>query len=157
MKLDDTDRRLLELIQQQIPLSIRPYREIAAELGVQEAEVLERLVRLREAKIIRRMGGFFDSRKLGYTGTLCAMRVPGERIDGVAAVVNAYPEVSHNYLRDHEYNMWFTVLAPSAEAVQQIIDEIKTRAGIDHVLSLPAERVFKIKVRFKVSEVTNAK
>ncbi len=84
------------------------------------------------------------------------MRVPGERINGVAAVVNAYPEVSHNYLRDHEYNMWFTVLAPSAEAVQQIINEIKTRAGIDHILSLPAERVFKIKVRFKVPEVTDA-
>ena len=156
MKLDDTDRRLLELIQQQIPLSTRPYLELAAALGVDEAEVLDRLARLREAKIIRRMGGFFDSRKLGYTGTLCAVRVPAERIDAVAAVVNSYPEVSHNYLRDHEYNMWFTVLAPSTEAVRRIIEEIRMRAGIDHVLSLPAERVFKIKVRFKVPEVKDA-
>lgn len=153
MKLDDTDRRLLELIQQQIPLSTRPYLEIAAALGVDEAEVLNRLARLREAKIIRRMGGFFDSRKLGYTGTLCAVQVPAERVDEVAAVVNSYPEVSHNYLRGHEYNIWFTVLAPSTEAVREIIDEIKARAGIRHVLSLPAERVFKIKVRFKVPEV----
>jgi DNA-binding Lrp family transcriptional regulator len=156
MQLDSTDRRLLEIIQRQIPLVPRPYLEIARELGLEETEVLERLGRLRKAGIIRRMGGFFDSRQLGYTGTLCAIQVPETRIEEVAAVINAYPEVSHNYLRTHEYNMWFTVLASSPAEVDRIIDEIKTRTGIDYVLSLPAERVFKIKVKFDVSEVPDA-
>jgi DNA-binding Lrp family transcriptional regulator len=156
MRLDNLDRQLLEIIQRQIPLSPRPYQEIALELGIGETEVLDRIGRLREAKIIRRVGGFFDSRRLGYTGTLCAIRVPEARIEEVAAVINAYSEVSHNYLRTHEYNMWFTVLAPSLAEVHRVIDEIKARTGIDHVLSLPAERVFKIKVKFKVSEVPDA-
>jgi DNA-binding Lrp family transcriptional regulator len=157
MQLDSVDRRLLEMIQKEIPLVPRPYLELARELGIEESEVLDRIGRLRRAGIIRRMGGFFDSRKLGYTGTLCAMQVPVERIAEVAAVINAYPEVSHNYLRTYEYNMWFTVLAPSPADLDRIIDEIKTRTGISHILSLPAERLFKIKVRFDVSEVPDAK
>lgn len=157
MQLDSTDRKLLQMIQRQLPLSVEPYRDIAAELGIEEAEVLERIGRLREAKIIRRMGGFFDSRKLGYIGTLCAIQVPEERIEEVAEVINSYITVSHNYLRDHQYNMWFTVLASSLDGVQQILGEIRARTGIDHVMSLPAERVFKIKVRFNVTEVPDAK
>ncbi|MBE0466266.1 MAG: Lrp/AsnC family transcriptional regulator [Candidatus Desulforudis sp.] len=156
MQLDNTDRRLLEIIQRQIPLSSRPFADIGVELGIGEGEVLERLRRLQEAKIIRRIGGFFDSRKLGYTGTLCALQVPRDRIEEVAAVINAYSEVSHNYLRTHEYNMWFTILAPSQSEVERVMEEIKARTGIDSVLSLPAERLFKIRVKFNVSEVPDA-
>jgi len=157
MQLDELDRRLLEILQQQIPLVPRPYLELARELGIAEPEVMERIGRLQKAGIIRRMGGFFDSRKLGYTGTLCALQVPEERIAEVAAVINAYPEVSHNYLRTHEYNMWFTVLAPSPAELERIIGEIRERTGINDLLSLPAERLFKIKVKFDVSEVPDGK
>lgn len=156
MKLDKTDREILNLIQHRIPVSERPYRDIGTTLGIGEDEVLRRIIRLKKANIIRRMGGFFDSRKMGYAGTLCAMKVPESRIDEVAAVINEYYQVTHNYLRSHEYNMWFTVLAPTAERRAEIIEEIRNRTGIADVMNLPAKRLFKIAVQFKVSEVQHA-
>lgn len=156
MQLDNTDRKLLNLIQRRIPVTKRPYRDIGEELGVDEAEVIERITRLKQANIIRRMGGFFDSRKMGYAGTLCAMKVPESRIEEVAEIVNGYYQVTHNYLRNHEYNMWFTVLAPSAEKRAEIIEEIRSRTGINDIMNLPAKRLFKIVVKFDVSEVKHA-
>lgn len=156
MKLDNIDRQLLNLIQHRIPVTKRPFRDIGSELGLDEAEVLRRVTRLKKANIIRRMGGFFDSRKMGYAGTLCAMKVPEARIGEVAAVINEYYQVTHNYLRSHGYNMWFTVLAPSADDRAAIIEEIKNRTGITDVMNLPAKRLFKIAVQFNVSEVQHA-
>ncbi|MBU4533101.1 MAG: AsnC family transcriptional regulator [Eubacteriales bacterium] len=156
MQLDSIDRQLLNLIQKQIPVSSRPYADIGAELGLTEAEVISRIERLKKSHIIRRMGGFFDSRKMGYAGTLCAMRVPEARIEEVAGIINGYYQVTHNYIRDYEYNMWFTVLAPTPEQRNRIIEEIKNRTGIGDLMSLPAKRLFKISVKFDVSEVGHA-
>ncbi|MCL6638532.1 MAG: AsnC family transcriptional regulator [Firmicutes bacterium] len=147
MMLDSTDRRLLNLIQAGFPLVPEPYRLLAETLGTGEQEVIDRIGRMLRDGVIRRLGGIFDSRKLGYSGTLCAMRVEPERIDEVAGIVNAFPGVTHNYLRDHDYNMWFTVLAESREALDEILSAIRAGTGLD-VITLPAEGIFKIRVNF---------
>ncbi|MBC7105272.1 MAG: Lrp/AsnC family transcriptional regulator, partial [Firmicutes bacterium] len=105
MRLDAWDRALLNEIQLTFPLGARPFAELAARLGGDEERVLRSLRLLKEAGVIRRLGGIFDSRRLGYWGTLGALKVPPGRIAEVAAVVNSYEAVTHNYLREHEYNM----------------------------------------------------
>ena len=152
MQLDQTDRRLLNLIQAEVPLCPEPYKVLAEKLGVTEQEVLDRLERLMQQDIIRRLGGVFDSRKLGYKGTLCAIKVPADRIDEVASVINNYIGITHNYLREDEYNMWFTVLAQSPDKVQQILTEIKDKTGIEDIIDLPSQKFFKVLVNFKVNE-----
>ncbi len=149
--LDDLDKRLLNLVQTRLPVAPEPYRELARELGIAEEEVIARLRHLIEKKVIRRLGAIFDSRKVGYKGTLCAFKVPPERIAEVAAEVNRHPGVTHNYLRDHEYNMWFTVLAGSEAGLNKIVEEIKERTGINEYLLLPAVNIFKIRVNFDLA------
>jgi DNA-binding Lrp family transcriptional regulator len=103
---------------------------------------------MHDAGIIRRIGANFTSRKLGYTSTLCAARVPPEKLARFAEVVNHYPGVTHNYLRRHRFNVWFTLIAESRERLAGILDEIRQASGVDEILSLPAQEVFKIKVDF---------
>jgi DNA-binding Lrp family transcriptional regulator len=146
--LDELDRAILNEIQSRFPLAARPYAEIGKKVGATEAEVLARVRHMFEAGIIRRIGANFTSRKLGYTSTLCAARVPQECLEEFAARVNCYPGVTHNYLRKHRYNVWFTLIAESEARLHQILEEIKEASGIQDILSLPAQEVFKIKVDF---------
>jgi len=148
--MDELSRKVLNRIQSGFPLVSRPYQALAEELGVEEAEVLECVRRLKAEGIIRRIGAVFDSQKLGFYSTLVAMRVPEERVEEVAGVVNTYPGVTHNYLRPAEYNLWFTLTAESPERVEEILQEISRCTGIQDWLNLPAERLFKIRVDFKV-------
>lgn len=150
MKMDPVDRKLLNLIQADFPLSPEPYREIGKALGITGEEVLSRLRQMVESGLIRRLGGIFDSGMMGYHSTLCAMKVDEKRIDEVAAVVNSYPGVTHNYLRDHDLNMWFTATAPSKEELEEIIFKIKRDTGISDILNLPAQKLFKIRVNFEL-------
>ncbi len=150
MQLDHIDRRLLNLVQTDFPICPEPYRVLGEKLGITEQEVLNRLERLVQQDIIRRLGGVFDSRKLGYSGTLCAIRVPQDRIEEVAAVINSYIGITHNYLRNHEYNMWFTILAQSTEKVEKILKEIEEKTGIQDIINLPSQRFFKVMVNFDV-------
>lgn len=152
MSLDNVDKQLLNLVQTDLPLVPEPYRELADKLDISEGETLARLQRLCKTGVIRRLGAIFDSRRVGYSGTLCALKVPVERIDAVAAVVNSFPGVTHNYLREHDYNMWFTLLVPSPEKLHRTIEEIKSRTGITNLLLLPATRIFKIQVNFDLAE-----
>jgi DNA-binding Lrp family transcriptional regulator len=147
--LDPLDRAILNEIQSNFPLVSRPYAEMGQRVGVSEAEVMRRVEALQDAGVIRRIGANFTSRKLGYTSTLCAARVPDEDLERFAQVVNHYPGVTHNYLRRHRYNVWFTLIAESEERLQEILEEINRASGV-HILSLPAKEVFKIKVDFPV-------
>ncbi|MTI81978.1 MAG: Lrp/AsnC family transcriptional regulator [Firmicutes bacterium] len=153
MKLDAIDKRLLNLVQKEFPIVAQPYKELAEKLGVTEDEVIDRLKRLMDEDYIRRLGGIFDSRKLGYRGTLCGIKVPEERVEEVAAVINSYLGITHNYLREHEYNMWFTILADSPEKVEKILNEISDKTGITDILNLPAERFIKVMVNFELDGV----
>lgn len=146
--IDSIDRKILNLIQTGMPLSPEPYRELGETAGISEEEVVARIKAMTERGVIRRLGAIFDSRKLGYRGVLCAMKVAGDRIDEVASVVNSYPGVTHNYLREHSYNMWFTVLAQSNEKLNDILSQIRERTGINEIITLPAENIFKIRVNF---------
>jgi DNA-binding Lrp family transcriptional regulator len=138
------------MIQTNFPIVAEPYRELGEALGITEGEVIARIKAMVDDGLIRRLGGIFDSRKLGYSGALCAMRVPEDVIDKVAAVVNSFPGITHNYLRDHSFNMWFTVLAQSKENLDDILNQIRKRTGIQEIIHLPAENIFKIRVNFEL-------
>lgn len=149
MKLDLIDRKLLNLLQAGFPLVPEPYRELGEALGISEEEVIARIGRMLQSGVIRRLGCVFDSRQLGYSGVLCAMNVEEGRVDEVAEVVNSFPGITHNYLREHpRYNMWFTLLAGSDQEIEAILEQIRERTGIKEVIALPAEDVFKIRVSF---------
>jgi DNA-binding Lrp family transcriptional regulator len=148
--LDEMDRMILNEIQSYFPIEAEPYLELADRLGCTEAEVLERVKNLKDREVIRRIGANCDSRKLGYSSTLCAARVPQNLIRKFVEVVNSYPGVTHNYRRDHAYNIWFTLIVPKVEEIERILKEISVLTEVNEILSLPAERVFKIQVDFEV-------
>ncbi|MDY6904961.1 MAG: AsnC family transcriptional regulator [Thermodesulfobacteriota bacterium] len=146
--MDDTDKAILNIIQSDFPLAPRPFALIAEQLGLSEATVLDRVGTLKKSGIIRRIGGNFVPEKLGYVSTLCAASVPEDKVDGFAEVVNAYPGVTHNYIRENRLNVWFTFIAPSMEMIRENLAEISRQTGITEIHNLPATRVFKIRAQF---------
>ncbi|MFH1983963.1 MAG: AsnC family transcriptional regulator [Pseudomonadota bacterium] len=148
--LDDIDTRLLNRIQSDFPITSRPFDTIARELGISEDDTIDRLGRLKATGYIRRIGGNFVPEKLGYVSTLCAAKVPAEKVDHFAETVNRYPGVTHNYMREHDYNVWFTFIAPSREEIAANLDRISRETGVSQILNLPATHVFKIRAKFKV-------
>ncbi|MFP4032468.1 MAG: AsnC family transcriptional regulator, partial [Desulfococcaceae bacterium] len=116
--MDRADRRLLNRIQSDFPIAARPFQLLAEELGMTEREVMDRLARLRREGMVRRIGGNFVPQKVGFVSTLCAARVPEDRMEAFAEAVNRHPGVTHNYARDGDYNVWFTFIAPSMEDIQ---------------------------------------
>jgi siroheme decarboxylase len=148
--LDETDKAILNRIQSNFPITSRPFLSIAEELGLTEREVLGRIGRLKKTGIIRRIGGNFVPGKLGFVSTLCAAKVPAEKVDRFARVVNRYTGVTHNYQRDNTYNVWFTFIAPTMDEIIANLREISEKTGVDDILNLPATQVFKIKAHFDV-------
>jgi len=138
------------MIQSGFPVAARPYAAIGEKLGISEDEVIQRIKAIMDSGEIRRMGASFDSRKLGYSSTLCAVHVPAEKMDAAIAAVNAYHNITHNYERNHHYNMWFTVIAPSKERITEILHEIEEKAGVGPIINLPALKLFKIQVDLPV-------
>jgi siroheme decarboxylase len=152
--MDTLDRKILDIIQTNFPLVPRPYAEVGRILGLTEAETLARVRALKEKGVIRRIGANFQSRKLGWCSTLCAAKVPTERLDEFVDEVNRHPGVTHNYLRKHDYNVWFTFIGPSWEDVTSTLAAITEKTGIE-ILNLPAEKMYKIKVDFPMEEEDN--
>ena len=148
--LDDIDKTIINRIQSNFPITSRPYLTLAEELNLTEKDVLDRVARLKKAGIIRRIGGNFVPAKLGFVSTLCAARVPVDKVAGFAAVVNRYPGVTHNYQRDNEYNVWFTFISPSMDEIEANLKKIAEETGVSDILNLPATKVFKIKAQFDV-------
>jgi siroheme decarboxylase len=148
--IDDMDRAILNLIQSDFPITPRPYLEIAQRLGFSENDVIKRLDRLKKKGIIRRIGGNFVPEKLGFVSTLCAARVPEDKIQSFAMAVNRYPGVTHNYQRDNKYNVWFTFIAPSMKNIEENLENISRQTGIKEIINLPATKVFKIKAQFNL-------
>lgn len=150
--MDKRDKEILNRIQGGFPISTDPYGDVGAEIGLSGEEVLSRVKRLKAAGIIRKVGPFFDAKRMNHKSTLCAVDVPEEKLDKAAATVSAYREVTHNYLREGHPNLWFTVIAENEEAVARILKEISEKAGIGPIRNLPARRMFKIKVDLKLKE-----
>ncbi|MGD9261581.1 MAG: AsnC family transcriptional regulator [Desulfobacterales bacterium] len=149
-KLDDMDKAILNRIQSNFPITSRPYQAVGQELGLTENEVLDRVTRLKKAGIIRRIGANFVPGKLRFVSTLCAAKVPEEKIDAFAKVVNRYPGVTHNYQRDNEFNVWFTFIAPSMDEINANLTKIAKDTQVPEIINLPATKVFKIRAQFDV-------
>ena len=146
--MDERDKALLNRIQADFPISPRPFADLGRELGMDEDQVLDRIRRLKREGIIRRIGGNFVPRKVGFVSTLCAARVPAHRVEDFTAAVNRYPGVTHNYVREGRFNVWFTFIAPSYAVIDANLSRIAAATGIDDIINLPATRVFKIKAHF---------
>jgi len=151
--LDEVDLNILGLVQKEIPLVKKPWAEIGLRLGISSEEVLKRLKDLTEKGVIRRIGPVIDARKVGLkASTLVGMRVSPDRIDEVVSIINEYEEISHNYERKHEYNVWFTLTAPTQKKLNMIVRDVtrKTKVSEDDVLNLKTERLFKIRGDIKL-------
>ena len=149
-EIDEIDKKIINTIQTGFPIHKRPFKIIADKLCLEEDELIKRVDRLKNDNIIRRIGGNFSPDKLGYFSTLCAARVPGDKLDLFKKTVNAYPGVTHNYMREHNFNVWFTFIAASVEKIESSLAQISRDTGVDTILNLPATRVFKISANFKV-------
>jgi len=150
LDMDSIDRKILNLIQSDFPITSKPYLAIANKLNLSESEIISRLSYLKKCGIIRRIGGNFVPHKLGFVSTLCAAQVPEEKIDMFAQTVNQYPGVTHNYTRDNRFNVWFTFIAQSMEEIELNLDAIAEKTGVKNIINLPSTRVFKVKAHFNL-------
>jgi DNA-binding Lrp family transcriptional regulator len=148
--MDELDRQLLDIVQTGFPLCSRPYAELGKQIGIDEKEAMSRIRRMREYGIIRRVGANFDAYKLGWVSTLCAAKVPAERMDTFVSVVNRQPGATHNYERENEFNIWFTLTSPTREEEAVTLESIARETGVK-ILNLPASRLYKVKVDFQMS------
>ncbi len=148
MSMDFTDRRLLNLVQMGFPLCREPFAELGCILAVSEDEVLKRLHDLKKKKIIRTINAVFESARMGYHSTLVAMQVEERHVEQAATLITNHAGVSHNYLRNHYINLWFTLSAPRDTDLDAVAAELGVAVAAEHTLSLPALQVFKIMVYF---------
>ena len=146
--LTPLERHLLNDYQRDFPLGSRPYQEIAQEQGVDESEVIETFSELDRQGMIGRIGAVVRPHRAGWS-TLAAMAVPEPRLDAVADLINSYPQVNHNYEREHHLNLWFVVTGESQDHVWVLLDEIRRRTGLE-VLDLPLEEAFCLDLGFPI-------
>ena len=153
--MEALDRKILEIIQDGFPLEERPYAALGRRLGVSEDIAFEHVENLRKSGVIRRLGGIYDSRRLGYISRLCAGVVPEGNLDGFAAAVNKIPAITHNYIRSHAYNVWFTVIARSEAEIQETVRGLEAETALHDAHVLSASRMFKINTVMKAAASTN--
>jgi len=156
--LDDLDKRLLNLMQGHFPLAPRPYAAVAGEAGITEAEALTRVRRLVDERIIRQVTPIFDTRALGYSSMLVAAKVDPENPWRAARVINDHPGVSHNYLRNHEFNIWFTIATEpdSPLGLEGTLEVLSALAGAESIRQLPTLKLFKIRMDLEMEGGTDA-
>lgn len=146
--LDTLDRAIINELQGGFPICDSPYAVVAEQLGTSEAELISRLQRLLDEKVLSRFGPMYHAERLGGGLTLAAMAIPEEQFDAVAEQVNAFPEVAHNYAREHPLNMWFVLATETPERIAEVIAEIETVTGYQ-VINMPKEQEFFIGLRFE--------
>ena len=146
-QMNETDKKLLNDIQWVFPLVDRPYAEIAAKHGLSEDEVMDRVSVLKGLGLIRQINAIFDTRRLGYKSALIAFAVKPDKLDAVADRINEHPGVSHNYERNHEYNMWFTLAVPPGEEMKDELDRMAALDGVVKYRLLPTLKMYKIGVK----------
>jgi DNA-binding Lrp family transcriptional regulator len=144
--MDALDQKLINALHGGVPIEERPYASIGRQLGMAEDEVIERLQRLLADRTLTRFGPLYDAAKLGGAFTLAAMTVPEDRFDEVAEIVNSFPEVGHNYAREHNLNMWFVVGAERPERIAEVLSQIKDLTGLE-VLNMPKEEEYFLELR----------
>jgi siroheme decarboxylase len=152
--LDDLDKRLLNLMQGSFPIAARPYQHVAGEAGISEDEVIARVQHLLDERIIRQVTPIFDTRALGYSSMLVAAKVDPENPWRAANVINEHPGVSHNYLRNHEFNIWFTIATEpdSPLGLEQTLTRLGELAGAESIRQLPTLKLFKIRMDLEMEK-----
>ena len=150
--MDDTDIKILHELQDNFPLKERPYDIIAEMLQIPVGELLDRIQRLLDDGVIRRLGASFDSNKLGFSSTLAAVRIEPARIEQAAEIIGHFPEVTHSYLRKDVFNIWFTIIAVDGKKIDEILEQIRISLNLDKldVLNLPVKQLFKLDARFHI-------
>jgi DNA-binding Lrp family transcriptional regulator len=156
--LDETDKRLMNLLQSRFPLEREPFAAIAGEAGIDVGEVMARTQRLLDDRIIREITPIFDTRALGYSSMLVAAKVDSDNPHRAARIINAHPGVSHNYLRTHEFNLWFTIATPpdSELGLEGTLGVLKRLTGAESIRQLPTLVLFKINMNLEMEQGTNA-
>ena len=149
MQLSELDRNIINRWQGEVPLVSRPYAVMAQELGVSEAVLLARLEHLLDNGVLTRFGPLYNIERLGGSFCLAAMAVPAERFEQIAAMVNAHPEVAHNYQREHALNMWFVLATETAEQIMEIADDIEHESGLT-VYRFPKQHEFFVELKLTV-------
>ncbi|MBD3320146.1 MAG: AsnC family transcriptional regulator [Chitinivibrionales bacterium] len=152
MGLDTIDKKILDLIQSGIPVEPRPFRTIAERAGITENEAVARVQQLNDEGVIRRLGISVSPAKAGYTTTLVAANIHGESLEKVIERINSYPQITHNYERDDDLNVWFTIIAQDRFEIENILSDISSQDGVRELLELPALTFFKLDVRFSYSD-----
>jgi DNA-binding Lrp family transcriptional regulator len=149
---DNPDAALLGVLQESVPFTQNPFADLGKRCGLSEDETLIRVKALKEGKIIRQISAIFDTRSLGYASSLVAAKIAPDKLETAVAVINSHPGVSHNYLRNHEFNLWYTIAVPptSKLGLDGTVDLLHKLSGADTTRLLPTLRLFKIGVRFDV-------
>ena len=148
----------MNILQSDFPLAHEPFQAIGDQCGISESSVLSRIRELKRKNVVRQIGAIFDTRRLGYSSTLVAMRFADDRLDVGAQILNAHPGISHNYARDGDFNLWFTLALPPGKKIEHEVDKLIRLSGAETARILPTIRFFKIGVNFDmVNNVSNAK
>jgi DNA-binding Lrp family transcriptional regulator len=154
--LDDLDREILNAVQWDFPLEPRPFAALGERLGLSEPEVRERIAKVKDAGVLRQLSAIFDTRALGYSSALVAAKIDPDRIDDAAAVVSEHPGVSHNYKRNHDYNLWYTIAVPPGDSLDEHIDVLHRDSGASVTRKLPTITLYKIGVKLDMTGKTAA-
>jgi len=154
--LDEVDRELLNQLQWDFPLDARPFAVLADRMGIDEADVLARTARVKERGILRQLSAIFDTRALGYSSALVAARIDSDWVDEAAAVISRHPGVSHNYKRNHAYNLWYTLAVPPDEDFDAHLDALHRESGALVTRKLPTLKLYKIGVKLDMTGKTAA-
>jgi len=155
-ELTDLDRELLNAVQWDFPLDPRPFGVLGERLGISEPEVRERVARVKELGVLRQLSAIFDTRALGFGSALVAAKVDPDRVDEAAAVISAHPGVSHNYKRNHAFNLWYTIAVPPGESLDEHIDVLHRDSGALVTRKLPTLKLYKIGVKLDMTGKTAA-
>lgn len=149
-KLDELDKKLVVILQENFPMVLRPFQKLGKRLGVSEEEAISRITRLKSLSIIKRIGPIHNPEAIGFKRTLVGMSVSHDKLKKVVEIINSFKEVTHNYLRkDDTFNLWFTLICPTQRRSNEIIRTIKQKSGIKAVVNLPTVKMIKIKTVFK--------
>jgi DNA-binding Lrp family transcriptional regulator len=146
---NEKEMRILSEVQEDFPLSKRPFLDVANRLGLEEDEVIAAIENLRKEGLIRKMGAVIDPKRIGYVSLLAAATVTDDRIDSAAGIINEYPGVTHNYLREGEPNIWFTLTEPDTETLENNLRIIEERIGVP-LMRLPMTKKYKIGVKLDI-------
>jgi len=155
-QLEDADRELLNAVQWDFPLEPRPYAVLAERLGIGETDVRARVARVKELGVLRQLSAIFDTRALGYGSSLVAAKIDPDRVDEAAAVISAHPGVSHNYKRNHAYNLWYTIAVPPGDSLDDHIEVLHRASGALVTRKLPTLKLYKIGVKLDMTGQTPA-